>query len=237
MVNSIWHANSDLMQPFEIASDFFVIAGWRSFCVVLWSGTTLRDLKIADAMMKTGFLQLKCVIFSLIIMSGTAGAVPLSYDEASDGDIISSSTTFALDFGANTVAGTVSCGVAAGTCDFDNFSVTLPSSANLASVDLSLLLALDGNGLFANQFKVNVPPFFFISTIAGGAFTIPIGLSASTVDLIGLGLFPAGFANDYTISINVVNAIPEPATLALFAFGLAVLGFMTRRRRRGAVAA
>jgi hypothetical protein len=42
---------------------------------------------------------------------------------------------------------------------------------------------------------------------------------------------------DYTRSAFYGNfSIPEPGTLAIFAFGLAGLGFMTRRRRRGAVA-
>lgn len=176
---------------------------------------------------------------AFLAMAGTAEATPLNYDEASDGDI-DIFTNLVLGFGANTIMGTVACPPNPSNpsgppiCDFDFFDTTLPSGAILVSIDLELTLADGGSGEWADRFQWWVNGVYdYIVVDGGGFFSVPFDLLDPTAIDIGLNDFPKGFANDYFITINIANssAIPEPATLALFSFGLVGLAVMRRRRK------
>ncbi|MDQ1834330.1 PEP-CTERM sorting domain-containing protein [Massilia scottii] len=45
---------------------------------------------------------------------------------------------------------------------------------------------------------------------------------------------PAGTFTSFSTSDNLVSAVPEPETYAMFLTGMAMLGCMTRRRDRPA---
>jgi hypothetical protein len=156
-----------------------------------------------------------------VLLSGfsvSAFAIPLSYDEAIDGDIISGAPTFALDSGVNTVTGTVSCITV--ICDFDKFFATLPAGGVLESVALSLTQGDGGNGSWAGIMEVYDQDYNFLvndSVSGGGNFFWFLDASVTGLNFTGLNLFPGGMVNDYTLTFNISGAsVPAPPLLSLF---------------------
>lgn len=170
-----------------------------------------------------------------LAMTTSAGAMQLDYDEAVSGDIISGSSLGSLDFGINTVAGTVT--FRSGSFDLDFFDVALPTSGILDSINLVLSNGANGNNSVPGTFKFtldgNANSEFPLSF---GPTLIPVELSGNNLTHVGFDSFWSGMEINYTITFNVSSAsvVPVPAALPLFGTGLAVLGLIGWRRKRKA---
>ncbi len=70
--------------------------------------------------------------------------------------------------------------------------------------------------------------------LTGWLLTSARGISIDGLTISGNGINPDGNTEAWVASLAVT--VPEPSTLTIFAFGLVGLAFMTRRRRREAVA-
>jgi len=169
------------------------------------------------------------------LWSPPGSAAPVAYDEAVSGDIIDDVTEFALEFGINTITGTVNGASAQGAVDFDNFHATLPANAMLESIAVSVSDAVGGNGDFANLFQAasQEPRFsnIIVDLVIGteGDFFVPLNLPLDQLRFVGLNSFPTGMVNDYTITLDVVP-VPEPAALLLLFPAVAAIGFVRRRQ-------
>jgi hypothetical protein len=179
-----------------------------------------------------------CAAAFTFLLGAPAFAVPLAYDEGVSGDIVHFTTTFALDFGANTVSGTVS-NLASGV-DFDKFNATLPTGGILDSVGLTLTAGAGGSGAFALVFEILDAGFTDTivsgSVSGGGTFFFPVGQALPSIGFVGLNAFPFGMVNDYTITLNVSGgpvAVTEPGILVLLGAGLLGAGLARRRRKAG----
>ena len=67
--------------------------------------------------------------------------------------------------------------------------------------------------------------------LTGWTLTTAQGMSADGLVYSGFGTNPNGQTEAWIASVRP-TAVPEPSTLSLFAFGLAGLRFVGRRRRR-----
>ena len=178
-----------------------------------------------------------CAATFMFLLTAPAFAVPLAYDEDVDGDIFNFFTTFALDFGTNTVSGTVTN--VTGFTDFDKFNATLPTGGILESVGLTLTQAAGGNGSFAIMFEIldasfGPTPIVSGDVSGGGTFLFPVGQALPAIGFVGLNSFPLGMINDYTITLNVSGgpvAVTEPSILVLLGAGLLGAGLASRRRK------
>ena len=179
-----------------------------------------------------------CLALATVFLAGSAAAIPLSYDEGTSGDIADQAVTFSLDFGANTVTGNVSN--LTGLADFDKFSATLPTNAQLDSIALSIADASNGNGLIASTFEAasQVPIFSNLivneSIGAAGLYLFNVNQPLSEVLYVGLNTFSPGISNDYTITLNVssTSVAPLPGGLMLY-LGMLGLGAAAWRKTRG----
>ena len=138
---------------------------------------------------------------------------------------------------------------------YSNPGTTLIGTVLTFSVDISGTLALGatdilrityqelGGAPLVQEFQIPLfgsvnPPFTLIfSVISPGANSV--GLPATlTLDLLSSApdfLIPGGdlqgqLVNSHTFSFNVVDPVPEPATIFALTSGLAALGFRMRRR-------
>ena len=189
-------------------------------------------------MMKNKFFMYITSALMGLAMTTAVGAMPLVYDEAVDGDIATvtgPSTLDPLDFGVNTVTGTVNGTLIGRGRDFDLFDVALPTSGILDSIHLFLSIGEDGNGLTPIDFAFTLDSNLNVeSPLSFGSTLILVGLSGNNLTRVGLNGFVPGMVTDYIITFNVsvVPAVPVPAALPLFGTGLAVLGLIGWRRKR-----
>ena len=184
---------------------------------------------------------MKKLLALLALAPVTALAVPVSYDEAIDGDLDVGSTTFELDFGSNTIAGTVSGTTTDLGLDFDFFNLAFPDSSVIQSITLNLTNSEFGNGLFVNEFQGSgdFGAFTFFEFVSDGGFFDFTDLvtqindsGLSELEFVGFNGIPFPAANDYLITIDIGStavSVPAPAALSLLGLGLAGLGFARRR--------
>lgn len=126
--------------------------------------------------MKTPLLA---AVLGFAALPGAAQSAPLSYDEAVDGDIASSSPfvpgardpgpLFALAIGANTIVGRTSYGVALGDQDFDFFRLELPASTVVTSATFSWT-SFAANGTLSSA---GVGPFVIVGAGTGAGLVDP----------------------------------------------------------------
>ncbi|RVU38840.1 VPLPA-CTERM sorting domain-containing protein [Hwanghaeella grinnelliae] len=197
-------------------------------------------------------------IGTVVILCGQANAAPFFYDEAISGDIDDSvATPFNFDFGNNIVRGTF-------FDNFDAFNIVLPENSVLKSVQVDWA-PVGPNGLNGNSFDLlTFNPFevvleTFIATFDDfdtysepGSVTEIINRSFAVGTLPGdvQGNLRFGFNGlvtispgpqstnmDFTVTFNVVHAVPVPAALPLLASAIVGFSVMARFRKRRARAA
>jgi hypothetical protein len=189
------------------------------------------------------------------LLAVIANASPLSYDESIDGDIPGEGPlkTLALDYGVNTVAGTMHVSTSAGSAsmDLDPFFATMPGGARLRSARVDIdYHDTTGNTAVYDLFWELGPHLnptaqacFGLETAtvlcsesesAGGTiftgfalgepfFSVLPSSVTSAVDFA----FPYGGQFSYSLQLEVLG-IPEPSTVSLL--GLGLLGAMVGQR-------
>jgi hypothetical protein len=198
----------------------------QSLTLVKFGGSSMNVRLIGAALVAAG-----------AVFVSNASAAPLVYDEAIDGDIVVNISSLTLDFGVNTISGTVSGLNTNLGFDSDFFDAILPANAILDSIQLAVTPAAGGSGFIPNKFQYSIdagPLVIFTPSSSGGNLDINILLAAALLDSIGLNGIQTTTIADYQITINVseANVVPIPAALPLFLGGLGMMGFFGKRKKR-----
>ena len=142
---------------------------------------------------------------SLLFMTGNAHA--FSYDFGTDPTTLSGSFALPTGFSANALS----------------FQLTTPSNANFSvwtSSPFSMAIGQLYEGVFnpiAQIFAYGVTPSYYNLDLAAGNYAFFI--------------YGASFVSGSTFNIDgVVTAVPEPETYLMLLAGLAMIGFVMRRR-------
>jgi hypothetical protein len=165
-----------------------------------------------------------CVGLAVLGMAGTASATLIG-----SGDVVTAEFDFAGIFpGPYTSAGL-------------NFSIGTPQFDPTDLITLQLFDDPSGAAVVEFTSTLSASPVFgfglgaFPSAFADSAGLVVLSGFDFPVELLQLNLevaiFPPGIASGLQPLNFVVSQAPEPSTLALFATGLALLGFLGWRRR------
>ncbi len=191
--------------------------------------------------MKTGLSRVMGAALALAALS--AGAAPLSYNEAIDGDLHPFPTTsMSLGVGTNTVTGSVASGSSGRfPTDFDSFSFELAAGATVTSISMSFTLENDGasfpeaiwvlgSAFQRVDFSGASPVDLFAAQLPWTASALEISANSNACGCVQGQSWRA----NYVLSLEVTDpqTVPEPGTPALLlaaAGGAALLG---RRRNR-----
>jgi hypothetical protein len=189
------------------------------------------------------------VILALLIvtLASPIAAGPVNYDEAVGGDLPDGRfgilPTFTLDVVVNTISGTFSVRPGGFEPDFDSFAFIVPAGTHLVAAQIELTDDMGDVGL-------GVWDLYSGSAVGFGGTLVEQLISfspgADTVDTVPLGPGIYNFTQtsvgdigtpelhsaDYTFTLTLRSAVPEPATLAFLALGLAGLIVVRRRRHR-----
>ena len=174
-----------------------------------------------------------------LIATGVAQAVPINYDESTDGDL-NGTQLLDLDVGANTVIGTHQVTPAGAAGNFDSWNFVLGADLGIASIMFDYEDPQGESNQYPNQgsFGITAPGnLLLVSFLYSGDFSYSetfVGPLVATgyylVELTGDFVYPSG---SWTAVFNVVgtgqNEVPEPGTLALLGAGL--LGLFMRRKK------
>ncbi len=176
-----------------------------------------------------------------MLFTGPARAAVINYSETINGDLpvfATDSPIFNLDVGTNTFTGetTFSNNSIFGS-DFDSFSFNILTGTRLESILIDISLLSVGSGIFStvnyelqnSSFNLIESEFISIpsANISLFASNLPLGSGQFALQNAGLGgaLEPGDFRTAaYTISLNVVKAVPTPVPEPTFVFSLLALG-------------
>ncbi|MBN2269098.1 MAG: PEP-CTERM sorting domain-containing protein [Sedimentisphaerales bacterium] len=172
------------------------------------------------------------IVLAVLLVIGSfgmgAGAVPISYDEAIDGDLDIDDPLFQFDIGVNRFSGSMSVSPA----DWDSINFSIPDGMELAGITASI----EGGGIERTEYALAM--FDYPYTHLGFSGELYLPFSGSIFDDV-LPLETGNYRlrhyvfvstepdiHDYILEFNV---IPEPSSIFLFA--VAGLGLLRRRRQ------
>lgn len=206
-------------------------------------------------MLRNSSFIVSCIMAAaLALLTGPAHAVPVSYNESTDGDL-DISVNFVFDAGANEISGNTQFeGTISGILrDIDDFTFDVQPGQSIDSITYefsNVLLGPDTTVLFIrfNPRDAAFDPLFTEEEVDILNGTSPVSIfddgelplldgAYSWINNIGVSGPRGGFSGgswDYTFTFDVsgetTTNVSEPTTLAILGLGLVGLGFARRRR-------
>jgi len=179
------------------------------------------------------------ILAGAVVMAASLFGAPINVVEGGNDFPAAGGPGFVLGIGVNTISGIVSGCPSCGGDYQDNFTVTLPVGLKFVSGSVSGSIAAgNANGTqspacFTGQgcfYVYTTDPSFFFSGFSnpfGGSadwnFTAGSPYTTLTTDIAG--------ASNYTVTITVDSAVPEPSTALLVVPAMAGIAWLRRRRR------
>ncbi len=187
-----------------------------------------------------------CALFSCIIglaFSSSLQAAPVTYDELIDGDFAAFGALPILpfDIGLNTVRGNLGF-TSPGPTDYDSLAFSIPANAQVLSAVVTL--TDDMGNIFSSKWRLRAGSNTYDtgtfleeveSLSPGSAMFTTTSLGPNTYNLSQLSFSFVGQSTNntanYEFAFRVVEAVPEPSTIGLAAFGLLSLVCVARRQK------